>query len=121
MPTDQPVPGPGAEETQPADEDCSLDRREQTRNLLLFAGCTGLIFLCAPVLYVGVTQASLCRRLRASDTVSNLPATVFFAMTVAPVLVAWYWPQVARLKRNLATCFLASAGSLTVVAAALML
>ena len=91
-----------------------LDLRDQTRNLGLFAACTGLIYLCAPVLYVGVTQASLCHRLGASDTVANLPATAYLAMTCAPVLVAWLSPYVSTLRRNLVACFAAVAAILAV-------
>ncbi|ODT98036.1 MAG: hypothetical protein ABS79_06540 [Planctomycetes bacterium SCN 63-9] len=89
----------------PGIQPCPLDQRDQTRNLILFAACTGLIYLSAPIMYVGVLQASLCKRLGASDANSNLPATAYFAMTGMPVLVAWLWPSVATLKRNLVCCF----------------
>src|SRR3982751_1932280 len=85
----------------PIEGSCPLDPRDQMRNLALFASCTGLIYLCAPLLYVGVTQASLCNRLGASDANSNLPATAYFAMTGTPVLVAWLSPYVSALRRNL--------------------
>jgi MFS family permease len=99
---------------------CPLDPRDQTRNLALFATCTGLIYLCAPILYVGVTQASLCNRLGASDANSNLPATAFFAMTGSPVIVAWLSPFVSTLRRNLVLCFATTATILGAVAAALL-
>ena len=47
-----------------------LDRR----NGNLFSYSYLLIFLAAPVLYVGVVQAALCDRLGASATVANLLA-----------------------------------------------
>ena len=103
----------------PAGE-CPLDVRAQTTNLCLFASCTGLIYLSAPVLYVGVTQASLCSRLGASDAVSNLPATAYFALTGAPVIIAWYSPFVASLKRNLILCFMTHALVLAAVALVLL-
>ena len=102
------------------DTDCPLTRREQTRNLLLFATCTGAIYLAAPVGYVGLTQASLCDRLGASTTVANLPATAYFTFTVTPVLLAWLVPEVSRLKRNLAICFALNAAAMAVVAAVLL-
>ena len=54
---------------------CPLGWPEQRRNLILFACCTGLQYLAAPVLYVGITQASLCDRLGA-DTPSSKMRTV---------------------------------------------
>ncbi len=107
-------------ETGPEAIACALSRGEQTRNLLLFATCTGAIYLAAPVGYVGVTQASLCHRLGASDAVANLPATVYFAMTLMPVILAWLLPAVSQLKRNLAACFLLNATMLAAVGATLV-
>ena len=66
-------------------EQCSLPRRVQLNNLVLFALCTGMQYLAAPVLYVGITQASLCEKLGANARVANLPATMFFALTAMPV------------------------------------
>ena len=63
---------------------CGLSWPEQRRNLILFALCTGTQYLAAPVLYVGITQASLCDRLGADARTSNLPGTLFFAMTAMP-------------------------------------
>jgi hypothetical protein len=74
---------------------CPLSWPEQRRNLILFAACTGLQYLAAPVLYVGITQASLCKRLGADARTSNLPATLFFAMTAMPAIIAWASPRVA--------------------------
>jgi hypothetical protein len=98
-----------------------LPKATQTRNLLVYAGCMGLIYLAAPVLYVGGTQAALCRELNASPLLSNMPGTVYFAMTFMPVLIAWYWPYVWCLRRNVVLCFLATAASLAVVAVVLPL
>ena len=52
---------------------CPLSWPEQRRNLILFASCTGMQYLAAPVLYVGITQAALCERLEADTRTSNLP------------------------------------------------
>ena len=109
-----------ARDSRDADTDCPLTRGEQTHNLLLFATCTGAIYLAAPVGYVGVTQASLCNELGASSTVANLPATAYFTCTVMPVLLAWLVPQVAKLKATLAICFALNTASLVAVAVALL-
>ena len=112
-PNDQ-IPGePVSNETSPS---CALSLPDQNRNLVLFACCTGLQYLAAPVLYVGVTQAALCEQLKADIRTSNLPATLFFAMTAAPALFAWAFPYVSWLKRNLVTCYLATAAMLAVMA-----
>jgi len=58
----------------PADA-CPLSWPEQRRNLVLFACCTGMQYLAAPALYVGITQAPLCKALGADTRTSNLPAT----------------------------------------------
>jgi MFS family permease len=98
----------------------SLSRSDQSRNLLLFGACTGAIYLAAPVGYVGVTQASLCRELHASDTAANLPATVYFSLTVMPVVLAWLFPAVRMLKRNLACCFLFNGAAMATVGMSLI-
>lgn len=90
---------------------CPLVWPEQRRNLVLFACCTGLQYLAAPVLYVGITQAALCERLGASTRVANLPATLFFAMTAVPALIAWLSPQASAVKRNLFLCYAIAAAA----------
>ena len=97
----------------------ALSRAKQRQNLVLFALCTGLQYLAAPVLYVGITQASLCDRLGASAKVANLPATFFFALTVMPAVAAWMFPRVSQLKRNLSICYAANAVVMGLIAAAL--
>ncbi|MGE5191317.1 MAG: hypothetical protein ACM3U2_02375 [Deltaproteobacteria bacterium] len=97
-----------------------LTAAQQTRNVIVFSACTCLQYLAAPVLYVGMTQASLCKRVGASPRVSNLPETAFFVLTVTPVLLAWWLPGVVFLKRMLAACYLAAGGALALVALALV-
>jgi MFS family permease len=87
----------------PADH--PLSDRDQTRNLVLYASNISLIYLSAPVLYVGIVQAALCERLGASDTISNLPSTAYLGLAAFPVLVAWFLPQVRLLKRVLTASF----------------
>src|SRR5262249_43043476 len=84
---------------------CPLSGPDQLRNLILFACCTALQYLVAPVLYVGITQASLCDDLGADTRTSNLPATLYFAMTAMPALIAWMSPRVSALKRNMSICY----------------
>jgi MFS family permease len=100
--------------------DHPLSAAQQTRNVVVFSACTCLQYLAAPVLYVGMTQASLCKRVGATPRVSNLPETAFFVMTVTPVILAWWLPGVVFLKRMLAACYLAAGGALAMVALALI-
>lgn len=100
--------------------DCPLPRAQQTRNLLLFGACTALIYLAAPVGYVGVTHAPLCKRLGASVAVANLPATAYLALTATPVLLAWLLPWVSVLKRTVVASFTITSALLLIVAATLL-
>jgi MFS family permease len=100
---------------------CGLSWPEQRRNLILFALCTGTQYLAAPVLYVGITQASLCDRLGADTRTSNLPGTLFFAMTAMPALYAWLSPGVGALRRNLGLLYGTSAIMLGMLAITLSL
>lgn len=100
---------------------CALSWPQQRRNLILFAVCTGTQYLAAPVLYVGITQASLCDRLGADARTSNLPGTLFFAMTAMPALFAWLSPRVSSLKRNLSLFYVTSALMLATLALTLAL
>ena len=102
-------------------DDCPLSWPDQRRNLILFAACTGMQYLAAPVLYVGITQASLCNRLGADTRTANLPGTLYFAMTAMPALIAWLTPQVSALKRNLTICYGSTAIMLALTALALAL
>lgn len=100
--------------------ECPLADGQQTRNLLLFAACTALQYLAAPIGYVGVTQASLCRELGASDAVANLPATFYLGLTFSPAIIAWLVPYIAWLKRNLVTCYAITALSQAMVGLVLL-
>src|SRR6266851_2420970 len=102
-------------------DDCPLDRATQTRNLLLFAACFGANYLAAPVGYIGVLQASLCKTLGAEETVANLPLSIYLGATAFTVLIAWAFPQVRLLKRGVVTCYALNAASLAAVAVLLVL
>ena len=61
-----------------------------------------LIYLAAPVMYVGVVQAGLCDKLGANATVSNLPFAAYQFGQVAPLFFAWLVPH--RLERAAVVC-----------------
>src|SRR5438132_6258 len=97
------------------DDSCPLSRGQQTRNVLIFAACKSLIYLSAPVSYVGVVHAPLCRRFGADDNTANLPQTVYLVLTISPVLVAWLIPYVSWLRRSLVSFFALIAASYAAV------
>jgi len=51
-----------------------------------------LIYLAAPVLYIGVVQAALCDKLGASALVANLPASTYMLGSLCPLLLSWLTP-----------------------------
>jgi len=61
------------------------------------------------ILGLGFTQAALCKRLHASDTLANLPSTVYLAMPWCPIIVAWLYPQARFLKRGMSLGYAAMA------------
>ncbi len=101
--------------------DCPLTWPQQRRNLLLYAVCKSCTYLAAPVMYVGISQASLCDRLGADTRTANLPGSLFFAMCTAPALIAWLSPRASVVQRNLSWCFGASALIVGITAALLAL
>lgn len=90
-------------------EDCPLPASTQIRNVLLFGTNVGLVYLSAPVVYVGVTQSALCDRLKFGPTAANLPGSSYLIATPLAVFVAWYFCQVRRLKPVLSSLYLAAA------------
>ncbi|MGE3316793.1 MAG: hypothetical protein AB7O26_16870 [Planctomycetaceae bacterium] len=100
-------------------EICPLPRREQTRNILLFAACMGLLYLEAPITYVGVTQGPLCKNLGAREVISNLPGSLYMGMTIFPLFILWAWPRVSQLKTVMFWCYAISAVFTALVAVAL--
>src|SRR5262245_7817519 len=65
---------------------------DDRHNGWVFTLCYALIYLSAPVLYVGVVQAALCDKLGASATIANLPASAYLFGSFAPILLAWKIP-----------------------------
>jgi hypothetical protein len=101
-------------------EDCPLSTREQTRNLVLYGINVSLVYLAAPILYVGSNQAALFERLGQSTMVCNLPASLYFWMTPIPIIIAWYFCAVRLLRPVLIATYLATALMGAVVVAALL-
>jgi len=97
-----------------------LEPRLQNRNALLYAAVVSLTYLGAPALYVGFVQASLCKHLNTSNTMANLPATVFLAMVWVSVVVAWLFPQARLLKTALSFAYGSMAGASALVAVVLI-
>lgn len=82
-------------------DDCPLPAGLQTRNLALLVVYWSVTYFCAPVGYVGPTQANLLKELGNSDTVCNLPSAAYLWLIVVPVVAAWWFPQ-PRFLRPLA-------------------
>src|SRR5262245_22290012 len=110
--------GPGNEH---AADDCPLGEKEQSRNLIIFAVNKGLIYFASPVVYVGIVQGALFKKLSTTSTVANLPSSVYFWMTPLPILVAWYYCAVRLLRPVLIATYLSVAVGGAAVAAALLL
>jgi hypothetical protein len=100
---------------------CPLNARQQTWNLVRFAAHIGLLYLAAPVAYVGEVDAILLSKLGYSDKVANLPAAAFL-WTTAPFLVlfTWYFCHVRLLKPILVASYAVIAASGLIVAVALL-
>ena len=104
-----------------AENDCPLPAALQSRNILCFTGLWCLTYLTAPISYVGVTHANLLHDLGASDTVANLPHSVYQWMTCLPILVAWFLPQARLLKPLLVVSLATKAAAAAAVAAVIWL
>jgi hypothetical protein len=63
-----------------------------SRNGRVYMFSVLLMYLTAPVAYVGVVQAALCDELGASSTVANLPASAYMLGAFAPFFVSWVVP-----------------------------
>ena len=101
--------------------DCPLSSPLQIRNVLLFSTNVGLIYLAAPVLYVGITQAALFDQLKTDKTVANLPVSIYFLTTPLIIIFAWYFSAVRLLRPVLVAGYLVSAAAGAMVVATLFL
>lgn len=71
----------------------------ERRNGLIFIWTQLLVYLSAPVLYVGVVQAAFLDRLGANATIANLPSSTYLLGFISPIICAWYFP--ARLEQSI--------------------
>lgn len=98
----------------------SLARATQTRNLLLFAGCVGMQYLAAPVLYIGSTHAALLDQLQSSNALANSPEVLYLSLAFTPLLVSSIFRHPSWLKPLLVTAYVGNAmGTVLVVATVL--
>lgn len=86
--------------------ECTLERREQIRNTILFGAMLALTYLASPVTFV-IIHAPLCKRLGASALLANLPCAAYLAFAALPVFVAWAYPQVCLFRRILMLSYVA--------------
>ncbi|MDB6094983.1 MAG: hypothetical protein JWM32_2545 [Verrucomicrobia bacterium] len=99
----------------------TLDAASQQRNIFVYSAVLALMYLSAPIIYVGFVQAALCKRLHTSDTIANLPNTLYLAMAWCPVVTAWLFPKARQLKPVLGLGFAAMAVASAAVAGLLLL
>lgn len=105
----------------PAADSSGLPEAAQRKNSYVFAALISLTYFTAPVLYVGMVQAALCKRLELSNTLANLPTTVYLAMAWFPVVCAWWFPQARMLRPLVRTAYAAQAIMGAIMAAVLLL
>lgn len=111
-----------ADPTVPAEaETCPVPEALQRRNAHIYAAMVALTYLTAPVLYVGMVQAALFKRLNISDALANLPSTLYLGMMWFPVLCAWWFPQTGMLRPLIRNAYLAQAVACGLVAGTLLL
>src|SRR5689334_9205449 len=67
----------------------AMDRRNGRLYLLMYL----LIYLAAPVSYIGVVQAALCDRLGSNATVANLPSASYLFGGIAPFFLSLIVPH----------------------------
>jgi MFS family permease len=99
-------------------ESAEIPEHAQRRNSLVFIVNNSVNYFVAPVFYVGVLHAAILSSLGFSDTIANLPESVYLWMTPLPVLIAWFWPSTRHLRRMLVLTY-ACKGSAGLLAAAL--
>lgn len=97
-------------ETAP-DPPIRLPERAQRINSLVFLINNSLGFLVAPVFYVGVLHAAILSGAGFSDTIANLPSSVYGWALPAPVLIAWLWPSTRYFRRLWMLSYLLKGGT----------
>jgi len=83
----------------PAEDAVAVPERAQRINSVIFIINNSLNYLVAPVLYVGVLHAAILSGGGASDTVANLPSSLYTWMTPLPVLISWMFPSRRHFSR----------------------
>ena len=73
----------------------------QRRNSLVFVLNSSINYFVAPVFYVGVLPAAILPSLSVSDTIANLPESVYIWTSMLSVLIVWMWPSTRHLRRML--------------------
>ena len=92
----------------------------QRRNSLVFIVNNSLGYFVAPVFYVGVLHAAILSSLGFSDTIANLPESVYMWLTPVPLLIAWFWPSTRYLRKMLVIAYVGK-GAAGLLAASLFL
>ncbi len=101
--TDDP-PEPTDSTTGEAEGD-QLSERVQRRNSFVFILNNSITYFVAPVFYIGVLHAAILSSLGFSDTIANLPESVYMWMAPLPVVIAWFWPSTGYMRRMLVTAY----------------
>ncbi len=79
-------------------DDCSLSVRQQWQNIFCYAAFWCIVYLSAPVSYVGLTHGNLLKALGNNDKISNLPSAFYMWLSIVPVLTSWFLPQAKFVK-----------------------
>lgn len=89
----------------------------QRRNSLVFILNNSIGYFVAPVFYVGVLHAAILKDLKYSDTIANLPESVYLWALPLPVVIAWIWPSTHYLRRMMVINYISKAAAGLVAAA----
>ena len=104
-----------------ASTECPLSDHQQAHNVMLYGLTWGMIYLAAPVLYIGLTQASLLQQLGYNEFTCNLPGSIYLWFSPTAVIIAWMFPYVRLLKRVVAIGYLVSSAMAGLVFVGLLL
>jgi len=91
--------------------ECELSEHAQRKNSLVFIINTSVSYFVAPVFYVGILHAAILSSHGFSDTLANLPESVYMWMLPIPLLIAWLWPSGRHFHRILVTSYLCKASA----------
>lgn len=94
-----------------------MPEARQRINSAIFIINNSLNYLVAPVLYVGVLHAAILSGSGASDTIANLPSSIYTWMTPLPVLVSWLFPSKRHFHRLWILSYVLMGGAGLIVAA----